>query len=365
MIHTLITKPFFPSGKIERLRLFEFSFYVVILVSALYIPFYLGAFTDFGWKGVFREWVKLLPFVLVFLVNNYLLVPQLLFRDKYLWYVVTCMLSVIVVIFLSGFLMELTRPEFSSFEGISPSGRMPLPPIGKPPFFHFGMAIVAVLLMRFNTGIKSFVRWSEEKLKQAEKEKQYYHAELAFLKHQISPHFFMNTLNNIHSLIGIDAYKAQDAVVRLSRLMRYLLNEAEVQRVSLKKEIEFIESYIDLMRLRYDEDVLTIDAAYPAITKDIIVPSFLFVSFIENAFKYGVDLSVHSVIRIRFVHENGRLAFTVGNKISKTVSSIAESSGIGLENVKKRLDLIFKDDYTLDVRSAEGETFEIYLNIPV
>jgi hypothetical protein len=375
-MNALINRPLLPAGKIQRLQLFEYSLYAIILVAALCIPFFLGVYTNFGWTGVWFDWVRLLPFVLIFLVNNFLLLPRLLFRDKYLWYILTCILSVIVVVYLSGFLLEAARPELMSLQNMTPRGNMPPPPFGNPnpqagfmvkpvhPFFHFGRALIAILLIGFNSGTKTFVRWNEERVRQADRERQYLYTELAFLKHQISPHFFMNTLNNIHSLIDIDVEKAKDAVVRLSRLMRYLLNEAEVQKVSLKKEIEFIESYIDLMRLRYDDDVLTVDAEYPAITKDIIVPSFLFVSFIENAFKHGVDAHVHSVIRIRFVHENGRLIFTVGNKKSEAVASILEPSGIGLENVKKRLDLIYKDDYKLEVRST-NEIYETYLNIPV
>ena len=346
--------------KMKRIHLFENLLYAAVLLAALCGPFINGVFEYNGWREVLKISVKVFPFLLLFLINNYLLVPRLLFAEKYLRYFLFCILSVVAAVCLSGLLIT-SHPPFD---------RLPPPdfpyPFKEPhhPFFHFGQAIVAFLLIGFNSGVKSFVRWSEERVRQADRESQYLQTELAFLKHQINPHFFMNTLNNIHSLIDIDTEKARDAVVKLSRMMRYLLYETDAQAVSLKKEIEFVESYIELMRLRYDEDMLTIETEYPAVTEEIFVPSFLFLSFLENAFKHGVDIRTKSLINIRFTHENGRLAFTVRNNKSGVVSSMEEKSGIGLENVRKRLDLIFKDDYTLHIDTTEN-SYTINLNIPV
>ena len=370
---------------IQHIRLFEYLLYASILLVALYDPFLNSVFEHHRWGEVSRTGVRILPFLLVFLINNYLLVPRLLFTEKYLYYFLSCILSVIVAVFLSDILLSLQplfnrmpppdlpfpqgkMPPHDSF--LFPRKGMPPPPGGffhpmrHPPFHNFGQVIIAFLVIGFNSGVKSFVRWSEERVKQAERESQHLHTELAFLKHQISPHFFMNTLNNIHSLVDVDTEKARDAIVKLSRMMRYLLYESDDQKVSLKKEIEFIESYIELMRLRYDEDMLTIETEYPAFTEEIFVPSFLFLSFIENAFKHGVGLYAKSLIRIRFVFGKGRLTFAVSNSKSGIAPAISETSGIGLENVRKRLNLIYKDDYTLDIRSGD-DTYEINLNIPV
>ncbi len=367
-------------NKIQRIHFFEVSLYAIVLITALCVPFFSGIFTNAGIKAVLTDWVRLSPFVAVFLINNYLLVPKLLFKEKYPIYFLTCILMVIAVVYLSDLLFDLTRSVRAPFDHMHDSGPPPdkmFPPAGRPPRhdgfgpnkplhhgFNFGLAIVSFLLIGFNTGIKSFVRWNEERVRQAERERHYLYTELAFLKHQISPHFLMNTLNNIHALIDIDTEEAKDAVIKLSRLMRYLLYEADIQKVSLKKEVEFIESYIELMRLRYDENTLTVETEYPADTEAITVPSFLFLSFIENAFKYGVDLHVHSLIQIRFVRENDRLVFTVRNNKSGIVFDMGEASGIGLENVRKRLDLIYKNDYILEIRSSD-DAYEIYLKIPV
>ena len=358
-------------NNIQRVRLFEVALYATVLLMVLCIPFFAGIFEYEGWNGVLKNWVRILPFILFFGVNNYLFVPRLLFKEKYLYYFLSCILLVVVVVgFFDYFLFDLTRPVRPPFYRMNGMRKdMLLPPnIAFPPrqhhFFNLGLAIVSFLLIGFNTGFKSFIRWNEEHELQADRERQYLHSELAFLKHQISPHFFMNTLNNIHALVDIDADKAKDAIIKLSRLMHYLLYESDVQNVSLKKEIEFIESYIELMRLRYDEDILTIETEYPAVSEAIVVPSFLFLPFIENSFKHGTGLNTHSLIHIRFVHKNGRLVFTVYNNKPDIASVISDASGIGLENVQKRLDLIFKEDYRLEIHSTE-DIYEIKLNIPV
>ena len=375
MINTFISEPSLPVERIERLHLFEYALYAIILVIALGIPFFTGAFTNNGWERVLKDWMRLCPFVLIFAANNYLWVPKLFFREKYLHYMLTCILSVTVVVCLSMLLFDFTRPGPPHLEGMK--GMVPSPPFGKskPPdgfapgknmhlFFHFGSAIIAVLLIGFNTGIKSFVQWSEEKVRQAEKDRHHFYTELALLKQQISPHFFMNTLNNIHALVDINAQKAKNAIIRLSSLMRYLLYESDEQKVLLQKEVDFIESYIELMRLRYDEENLTIETEYPDRMETVAVPSSLFLSFIENAFKHGVNPSLHALIKISFSVENDRLTFRIINDRSHVTTQQTETTGIGLENVRKRLDLIYREHYTLDIRSS-GNRYEVILKIPV
>ncbi len=377
--------------KIRRVHLFEASLYAIVLIAALGIPFFSGGFANKGWKVVMFDWVRVLPFILVFLANNYLLVPKLLFREKFLYYFLTCILLVVTVVYLSDFLFNLTRsirPPFEGMHGGAPDDLFPPdmpPPHGdmpfngnRPPrdgdfhsgkhihhFFNFGLAIVSFLLIGFNTGIKSFVRWSEERVRQTEKDKQHLYTELAFLKHQISPHFFMNTLNNIHALVDIDGERAKDAIVRLSRMMRYLLYESEPEKVSLKKEVEFIGSYIELMRLRYDEASLDISFNYPQEIEYISVPAFLFLSFIENAFKHGIRSSGKSFIRLSFSNDRmGRLLFTMENSVGDQFRAIDETPGIGFENIRKRLNILYKDDYRLEI-SQDITTFHVSLDIPI
>jgi hypothetical protein len=366
----------------QRLHLFEIFLYAIILAIAMSIPFFTGDYTNFGWGIVFDRWLRLLPFVFVFAANNFIFVPKLFFREKYAYYFLACMLSVIVVFLSIFFFVKMPPPgmvppsgNMSPYvEGMTPPSGNRLPPhlspggfgAGKQRRLHFnyGSTIIAILLIGFNTGIKSFVRWSEEKVRQAEKERQYFYTELAYLKHQISPHFFMNTLNNIHALVDINREEAKNAIIKLSHLMRYMLYESNVQKVALMKEIDFIESYIELIRLRYDEDNLTIKTDYPDIAETVYVPSFLFLSFIENAFKHGIHPNDHSTIIILFSIETGRLKFCITNNRWKVATHQTETAGIGLENVRKRLDLIYRDDYTLDIHSSDN-VYEVILTIPI
>jgi len=355
------------------LHLFEYTLYTILLALALGIPFFIGDFTYFGWETVFNKWLRLLPFVLIFLANNFLFVPRLLFREKYVTYIVTCILSVIII--FTCFFLFYKMPAPPHLKGVFPSpGKMPPPPSFPPPslafgkqvhlYFSFGLGITAVLMIGFNVGVKSFMRWSEDKIRQTEKERHQLHSELAFLKHQISPHFFMNTLNNIHALVDINAQDAKNAIIKLSHLMRYLLYESNAQRVLLKKEINFIESYIELMRLRYNENILSVETEFPENIENVYVPSSLFLSFIENAFKHGVHPHIRSVIKIRFSVENDRLTFCVVNYLWNLPAQQTETTGIGLENVRKRLDLIYKEKYTLDIH-PNVNTYTVILKIPV
>jgi len=367
--------------KLQRLQWFEYALYAFILLVALGIPIYTGGFINFGWKRIMIDWVRLIPFVLIFAANNFFMVPKLLFREKYLLYILMCILLAVFAGYMSLLLFKFTF-----------TNPLPIPPphIDRAfpqggfrtvqtvrVFFNFSTAIVAFLLIGFNTGIKSFVRWNEDRVRQAEKERHYFFTELSILKHQISPHFFMNTLNNIHALVDIDREEAKNAIIKLSQMMRYLLYESDIHKVSLRKEIDFINSYIELMRLRYDEYNLKVETEYPDSLDTVSVPSSLFLSFIENAFKYGVNPRIRSVIKLGFSvsPKNDLLTFQIINNVwninkvqrseSTNVSTLqTESTGIGIENVRKRLDLIYPNNYTPDIRTTDN-TYEVILKIPI
>ena len=171
----------------------------------------------------------------------------------------------------------------------------------------------------------------------------------------------MNTLNNIYALIGIDTPKAREAVMKLSKLMRYMLYGNEDGKVKLSKEFEFIQSYVDLMRLRFaDESVIKL--SLPERYQDVRTPALLFISYIENAFKYGASYENECSIRISFAVENGFICFHCQN-IKQPVAN-AEKGGLGLENSKSRLDLLFGSNYTLNINS-NTEVFSVNLKIPV
>jgi LytS/YehU family sensor histidine kinase len=200
---------------------------------------------------------------------------------------------------------------------------------------------------------------NEKERKELEKER--LNSELAFLKNQISPHFFFNTLNNIYSLIQINTEDAQKAVSRLSKLMRYLLYESENGNTILSREIEFMRNYIDLMKLRLNNKV-KFSATFPKNFNDVEIPPLLFISFIENAFKHGVSYRESSFITISIKIEEMQLIFECKNSLFPAAQDEKNAAGIGLENVRKRLSLLFPERHKLSIIQTEN-TFDVFLSI--
>ncbi len=218
----------------------------------------------------------------------------------------------------------------------------------------------ASFMIFLSLGLRVLERQSKIEKMQENMEKEKLNAELAFLKNQISPHFFFNTLNNIYSLIGINAEDSQQAVLKLSKLMRYLLYESEHGDTKLNNEIDFMKNYIDLMKLRMSEKVsLTID--FPESVAEISIPPLLFIPFIENAFKHGVTTRGKSTINISLSYTPEALTFKCSNSIPGKGHE-DKQPGIGLENVKKRLALLFPGKHDLSIEEHNDE-FRVFLNI--
>jgi LytS/YehU family sensor histidine kinase len=224
--------------------------------------------------------------------------------------------------------------------------------------------IIALLVVAAGTTVKLLSQWLNEEGRRKDVEKEQLKTELALLRHQVSPHFFMNTLNNIHALIDINTENAKDAVIRLSTLMRYLLYDTAQGQTSLKKELEFIESYIALMQLRFSKKV-KISLEIPERIPDIQIPPMLFISFVENSFKHGVSYQADSFVLFHVDVTDSNLTCIIRNSKHKNKEKFDKSySGIGLTNIKKSLSLLFADNYFLDIRDLERE-FEVRLSIPI
>ena len=210
---------------------------------------------------------------------------------------------------------------------------------------------ISVLVIGFDTGLQISVKWAHSEQLRIQAEKDNVENQLAFLRNQVSPHFFMNTLNNIHSLIDIDTTEAKESIIKLSKLMRHLLYDSEVEQIPLKKEIEFIQNYVELMKLRYSDKV-QIDLQLPGQLPDKSIPPLLYTSFVENAFKHGISYQESSFITIAFFIEAENLVFEIKNS-NPGIKREEESSGIGIENSRKRLDLIYGNRYTLEIRMGK------------
>ena len=401
----------------ERLRkqqLLEQSIYGAIWTVIFLLPLIGGYFAVSG--GLEKEeirvivhdsWLSILPFFVLFLLNNYGLVPYFLFKKKYWYYIISLVFLISTACWvipdpsMERFPKEFRYGDLRKGEGkiqrdqiikmrekareegdvhwyeSNPEqrprgmgdpngpGRFPKPtPFPYPPFvlrylIHF---IIAFLMVGFNIAIKLFFKSFRDEEMLKELEHQRLQSELEYLKYQINPHFFMNTLNNIHALVDIDTGKAKSTIVELSKLMRYVLYEASNKTILLSREVQFLKNYIALMSLRYTNKV-SIQMDFPVEVPEVQIPPLLFVSFVENAFKHGVSYRSESFIHVLMqLDEGNRLSFRCSN--SNNGSADEQHHGIGLENIRKRLRLLFGNDYTLSITEEEHK-FDVLLIIPL
>jgi len=360
----------------NRYTQIEIFLYISILLISLFVHIFLNYDTNRKMLSLIFEIIKFAPFVFIFLINNYLLVNKLLFKKRYGLYIISCVLVVVISLYLndlwwkSDFSPHKQKPskELLLKELQSDNNKNELFDAKKkfpPPAFYFNLFLFCFSLIGFNTGVKIFIRAKKEEEEKETKEKHYLSTELAFLRHQISPHFFMNTLNNIHALVDINSEKAKESIVKLSQLMRYMLYETDNDKVPLSKEIEFINSYIELMRIKYDESKVEIKTLYPTNIQSVYVPSLLFLPFIENAFKHGISIKYKSWIEINFYIDFQTIVLNLknSNHPDKNNKNFIEKSGIGLDNIKKRLTILYKNEFDLQINTTET-VFDVTLKIP-
>ena len=229
------------------------------------------------------------------------------------------------------------------------------------------LAVIVLLLMfGANLGIKVFFRSRDDRKRLAALEKQNLEQQLEYLRYQINPHFFMNTLNNIHALVDIDPEKAKDTILELSKMMRFVLYEGNKQGVPLSRELDFIRHYVTLMQLRYTDKV-RISMDLPQEVPDRQIPPLILITFIENAFKHGISYQRESFIEVTVSVEDEMLRFSCRNSKADTPLNSPEGGkkgGVGLENIRRRLNLIYDKQYSLKLKS-EPDTYTVELALPL
>lgn len=312
------------------------------------------------WSFFGRIIIRTGIYALIFYLSYFWLIPKLLFQGKKLKYY----LSVIAIIVGLYFVNETISKSFFSrsfkrdqinYEKISKEFRLPKRPWK---FDIYNYLFTSFLISGFSVGLRMSGKYNENEKKRKELEKEKLSSELAFLKNQVSPHFFFNTLNNIYSLTEINTKEAQNAILQLSKLMRYLLYESEKGDTKLSNEIAFMKNYIELMKLRLS-DKIALRFSFPEEYKDVSFPPLMFIAFIENAFKHGVSNREKSFINIELKFSGPDLVFNCKNSIFEHKEEMLDS-GIGLENVKKRLSLLFPGSHQLTI-TQKDKVFEILL----
>lgn len=393
----------FASTKSEKMNyrkehIIYVSMWILLYVSPilnLYMRIWKNPYIDFRWDEVFNAWIFTTVLLAIFLVHNFLLVPLLIQKRKTVQY-----LLLALALLLVGMAVQLVfRPKprhfwergrmqmKEQFDSVSMnrmarirlgdgrfcrpeharSRRLNLRPIDPVPMIGPGeMAALfsGILLMGMNIGVKLFFKSEHDRKRQEAMERHNLEQQMEYLKYQVNPHFFMNTLNNIHALVDINPERAKTTIVELSKMMRHILYEGNNKLIPLPREIEFLNNYIQLMRMRYNKSV-RIDMTTPDKLPDCMLPPLLLIIFVENAFKHGISYRTESFIDISIDIEHGRLLFECRNSIPPKQSSAGgKKGGIGLVNVRRRLDIIFSTDYTLSTQN-DGQTYCVRLNIPL
>ena len=365
--------------------------YVIVWTAVFLLPVVIQGYraltnpeVQFQFSVVWSIWLAMLPFLVFFLLHNYLAYP--FFRNKR--YGIYACITILLVCLFWAFQwasgpkrnkpmspgpgrepMEMRGP--GGPDKAMPEARVQPPALpapgkgprgGRPaPMSPETMKIMmALLMLGANLAVKFYFRGMSDQRRMAEMEKENLRHQLDYFRYQINPHFFMNTLNNIHALVDIDPEQAKSSILELSKIMRYILYEGSKPTIPLNMETEFLRQYVSLMRMRYNDNV-KIDVSLPENVPGAEVPPLVFVSFVENAFKHGVSYEEASWISVKMAEEADKLVFICEN--TRHVSENEAHSGIGMENVRKRFSLLYGDSYTMHVNEAPDK-YSIFVVIP-
>lgn len=329
----------------------------------------------FRFKMVLGYWMGILPYFILFVLHSLLAAPLLVEKRKNGAYV--CVFAVLAVLF--GLYIWISRKEPGPMDRQGPppmemredpamrrpEGLQPRPD-GPPKDNRLPLApeamkfMLGLLLMGVNLGVKFYLKSARGERKMQELRAENLERQLETLRYQINPHFFMNTLNNIHALVDIDSEKAKTSIEELSKLMRFILYEGDRQTIPLSEELEFLRHYIALMKIRYADSV-NIDMSFPEETPGAEIPPMVLASFVENAFKHGISYENPSFVRVAVTLSEGQIAFRCVN--SRLSEEQARDHGVGLSNVMGRLDLLYGKSYTLQI-DQDNEVYDVSLLLP-
>lgn len=250
------------------------------------------------------------------------------------------------------------RPRYNP-EELRPINPIPMLGPGEAVAFFGGL-----MLMGMNLGVKLYFKTQEDRDHQEMLEKQDLERQLEYLRYQVNPHFFMNTLNNIHALVDINPERAKTTIVELSKMMRYILYEGDKKLIPVQREALFLKNYIELMRLRYSSRV-SINLDIPEMMPDVMLPPLLLIIFVENAFKHGVSYAAPSFIDIKVEVTQDKLKFRCRNsRQEQKPDEKKKKGGVGLANARRRLDLLFPNQYSLEIKENDKE-YDVQLEIPL
>lgn len=339
----------------RKLKLYGLFWGAVLIVPTL--PLLWGALGITGHFSSFEEivslWLSILPILILFLVHNFLVLP---FYKKSVPLYVMAVLVLIALFGLYCFTIGDHPPGL-------PSGGRPMdfdPPSHQPARPAALMLGFGVLALIANVGANAIVESERKEQQRSFLEIENLKLQLESLRYQINPHFFLNTLNNIQALVLIDPDKATECIGVFSKMMQMVLWDVKSPVVPLSEEVCFLEYLIKLMRLRYTDNV-QIDTRFPDKTGDAVIQPLILTTFVENAFKHGISYEHPSFVRVQIELRDGKIVFHCENSLH--CDSHAESYGIGLDNARKRLSILYGELFSLSA-SPTGDHYVVELTLP-
>lgn len=339
----------------------------IILAYTLFFQYLLTCDCDPTVLFWIKQSIIMVSLVVLFYVHNRNLIPNYFLKKKIPAYISLTTILVIGQILFSRVADRLivrvaksvyVDVDFSNAEAFF----LQINPFFGKGYYDRMIPILDLLLIAIGIILAINKKWQDEQKQRQILEQERLSSELNYLKAQINPHFFFNTLNNIYSYTLIDGDIARKAISNLSKMMRYVLYDSQNNATTLDKEIAFINDYIDLMKLRVTDKV-QIETSFEIKNHDIFIAPMLFLPFVENAFKHGISTIEECFIRIKLIQNENNLFFEVNNSLLTKRQSLEESNGIGLANTKRRLDLLYPGKYELTAQPTENGSFEVQLKI--
>jgi sensor histidine kinase YesM len=306
--------------------------------------------TDRPHPPIFNGFPEFVLTIVLFYFNFLFLIKRILFKKKFLVFVAINLAILTLMVGLNFVLLGFTDPIF----------------IERVPFdlFLIRSLLSFTLSIGVAVAIRSTIRLTEEESLRKKIENEHLKSEITYLKYQLQPHFFFNTLNNIYALIDRKPELAKEVLHNLSKLLRYVLYHAEDARVPLYSEIYFLRTYINLMQIRLSSNII-VKSEFPELESEITVPPLLFITLVENAYKHGVDVNLQGNIFIKMEITSSHIVFSVTNSCSRQMTDDQTVSGIGIENLLKRLNILYKpSEFSFSRKQTDKEYFS-ELKIPL
>lgn len=348
----------------SRSRIIEALIHIIGWGIVFAFPFVMMTRSGFTitWVEYLRHGsVVPLSFLIVFYGNYCFLIPRYLFEGRIRQYL---LLNVLLIVCVTAGVHFWQEYAFHAYAKVEDEGKRHM----GPPKWIFIMRdfFSMILTVGLSAAIRLSGRWVQVEAARREAEKSRTEAELKNLRNQLNPHFLLNTLNNIYALIAFDTDKAQQAVQELSKLLRYVLYDNQQTYVPLGKETDFIRNYIELMRIRLSSNVqMTTQIDILPDSRTLIAP-LIFISLIENAFKHGISPTERSFIHIHLAENETEVICEISNSNHPKNIMDKSGSGIGLEQVNRRLEILYPGQYTWQKGiSEDGKEYRSRLSIRV